>query len=385
MNSQTKLTSLSSELPWQESFKDIQCYVDDQVTEVLGRLVSDSQFTSSLLTLFGASHSLINQLSELDNIDTIEEFQNWIEKRIFPFIASTYEQFSVSGLGNLDKKQSYIFISNHRDIVMDPLLLNQALRSEGFSTANCAIGDNLLKHPSANDLALLNRCFKIFRSLKSPRAVLSAMKNQSAYIQFLHFSRIENIWIAQKEGRAKDNIDKTNPALIKMLGLSKPSDYSTEQYYELLNIVPVCFSYEWDPCDIDKARQLNNQQDDQNYQKDTLDDLIATQKGLKGNKGRIHLHFGNPIVGGKTTENDEIKVLNHKIIAQEVDQVIQQNYKAYPVNFAAYKKIQGIAHESCPFDQQEVNNALKELELRLESCSSEVARRVYAAYAQVLL
>tara|TARA_R110001592_G_scaffold324870_1_gene604599 strand:+ start:4140 stop:5297 length:1158 start_codon:yes stop_codon:yes gene_type:complete len=385
MSSNTKLTPSSSVITWQESFRDIQCYVDDQVTEVLGRLVSDTQFTSSLLTLFGASHSLMNQLPELESIETINEFQNWIEKRIFPLIESTYEEFTVSGLDNLDKTQCYIFISNHRDIVMDPLLLNQALRSQGFSTANCAIGDNLLKHPSANDLALLNRCFKIFRSLKSPRAMLNAMKNQSAYIQFLHFNRNENIWIAQKEGRAKDNIDKTNPALIKMLGLSKPSDFLAEEYYEQLNIVPVCFSYEWDPCDIDKAHQLNNQQDDQNYQKNTLDDLVATQKGLKENKGRIHLHFGKSLVNDKLTADKESKKFDHKSVAEDIDQVIKQNYKAYPVNYAAYKKITGIAHENYPFDKQTVNKALKELESRLEGSSAEIARRVYTAYAQVLL
>jgi hypothetical protein len=214
--------------------------------------------------------------------------------------------------------------------------------------------------------------------------MLNAMKNQSAYIQFLHFNRKENIWIAQKEGRAKDNIDKTNPALIKMLGLSKLSDYTTEQYFELLNIVPVCFSYEWDPCDIDKARQLTNQQDDQNYQKNTLDDLIATQKGLKGNKGRIHLHFGD-VINKESLEITENKNLDHKTIAEAIDKVIKQNYKIYPVNYAAYKKTKGIPYEDCPFDKQEVNNALKELELHLESCSAEISRRVYTAYAQVLL
>ena len=374
----------SSDTPWQESFRDIQSYEDEQVVEALARLVSDSQFTSSLITLFDASDSLISQLPELEAINTIDEFQNWIEKRIFPLIESTYTDFSVSGLDSLDKRQSYTFISNHRDIVMDPLLLNRALRDQGFSTANCAIGDNLLKHPSANDLALLNRCFKIFRSLKSPRAILNAMKNQSAYIQFLNFNRKENIWIAQKEGRAKDNIDKTNPALIKMLGLSKPLGYSTEECFELLNIVPVCFSYEWDPCDIDKARHLNNKQDDHNYQKDTLDDLIATQKGLKGNKGRIHLHFGEAI-NRNSIESGEDTNLDHKIIALEIDKVIKQNYKIYPVNYAAYKKIKGVAYEGCPFDKQEVNNALKELEGRLEGCSSDVSKRVYSAYAQALL
>jgi hypothetical protein len=267
---------------------------------------------------------------------------------------------------------------------MDPLLLNQALRSQGFSTANCAIGDNLLKHPSANDLALLNRCFKIFRSLKSPRAMLNAMKNQSSYIQYLRFSKNENVWIAQKEGRAKDNIDKTNPALIKMLGLSRPTEYSLEAYYESLNIVPVCFSYEWDPCDVDKARQLTNQQDNQNYQKDALDDLIATQKGLKGHKGHIHLHFGDVINKNNLKAKEDI-TLDHKIIAVEIDRIIKQNYKIFPVNYAAYKKIKGTAYEGCPFDKQEINNALKELESRLDSCSPEIVRRVYTAYAQVLL
>lgn len=384
MNSQTKSTQINIDTSFLESFREIQCYVDDQVSDVLKRLVSDSQFTSSLLTLFGASQTLVNKLPELEMIDSVDEFQNWIEKHIFPFIETTYESFTVSGLEHLDKNKSYIFISNHRDIVMDPLMVNQALRRNGFSTANCAIGDNLLKHPSANDLALLNRCFKIFRSLKSPRAILNAMKNQSSYIQFLRFHQNENIWIAQKEGRAKDNIDKTNPALIKMLSLSKPSDMALDEYYESLNIVPVCFSYEWDPCDIDKARQLSRQQDEQNYQKDALDDLIATQKGLKENKGRIHLHFGD-VISRNTLPYSHEQVLDHKAIATEIDRIIKTNYKLYPVNFAAYKKVKGTAYENCPYDKQAINTALKELETRIENCSPEIAKRVLTAYAQVLL
>lgn len=383
MNAPSKLILSSSDAPWQESFRDIQSYSDEQVPEALARLLSDSQFTSGLFSLFGSPNSLTEQLPELEKITTIDGFQNWIEQRIFPLIKSSYTDFSVTGLDNLDKAQSYTFISNHRDIVMDPLMLNQALRHEGFSTANCAIGDNLLKHPSANDLALLNRCFKIFRSIKSPRAILNAMKNQSAYIQYLHFNQKENTWIAQKEGRAKDNIDKTNPALIKMLGLSKPSGFTSEEYFELLNIVPVCFSYEWDPCDTDKACQLTSQQDDQNYQKNTLDDLIATEKGLKGSKGQIHVHFGEAIHKDSLI-SDESSNVDHKTIAVTIDKVIKQNYKIYPVNYAAYKKVKGSSHDECPFDKQDVNHALKKLEKRVETCSSEVARRVYTAYAQVL-
>lgn len=379
MTSSKKSILSGSDTPWQESFRDIQCYDDDHVKPALTRLIDDPDFTPGLFQAFSASHSLKNTLANLKKTDTINGLQNWIEAHIFPLVELSYEQFSVSGLDTLDKHKPYIFISNHRDIVMDPLLLNKALRSASFSTAHCAIGDNLLMHPFANDLALLNRCFKVFRSLKSPRAMLKAMKNQSAYIQYLHFNKNEHIWIAQKEGRAKDNIDKTNPALIKMLGLCKPKELALDEYLEQLNIVPVSFSYEWDPCDIDKAQQLSDQQTDQGYQKEALDDLIATQKGLKGYKGHIHLHFGNPI---KT--NETLTELNHKIIADEIDRVILNNYRTYPVNYAAYKKINGTAHTDCPFDKQAIITAQKKLEQRLSPYSEEIAQRVYTAYAQVL-
>ena len=369
-----------SDTPWQESFSDIQCYGDHHVNGVLTKLIEDPHFTPNLFKLFSASHVLKGTLNHLKTIDSIDTLQNWIESHIFPLVELSYKQFSISGLDKLDKDQIYIFISNHRDIVMDPLLLNQALRSEGFSTANCAIGDNLLTHPFANDLALLNRCFKVFRSLKSPRAMLNAMKNQCAYIQYLHFNKKEHIWIAQKEGRAKDNIDKTNPALIKMLGLCKPKEIDLNNYLEQLNIVPVCFSYEWDPCDIDKAKQLNNQQTDNAYQKDAMDDFIATQKGLKGYKGYIHLHFGGAIKRDKT-----LTTLDHRVIAEELDRSIRSNYQVYPVNYAAYKKIKGSSHKSCNFDKQEVNLAQKKLEKRLEQYSPDIAKRVYEAYAQVLI
>ncbi len=369
----------SSDTPWQESFSDIQCYEDHHVNGALIRLIEDPHFTPNLFKLFSASNVLKSTLVHLKTIDSIDALQNWIEAHIFPLVELSYEQLSISGLDKLDKGRSYIFISNHRDIVMDPLLLNRALRSAGFSTAHCAIGDNLLTHPFANDLALLNRCFKVFRSLKSPRAMLNAMKNQCAYIQYLHFNKNEHIWVAQKEGRAKDNIDKTNPALIKMLGLCRPKALALDDYLEQLNIVPVCFSYEWDPCDIDKAQQLNNQQSDHAYQKDALDDLIATQKGLKGYKGHIHLHFGKAI-----NKNERLPSLDHKVVAEEIDRSIHNNYRIYPVNYAAYKKVNGATHESCPFDKQDVDKAQIRLEKRLAPYSAEIARRVYAAYAQVL-
>lgn len=365
---------------WQESFKEIQCYQNSEVQVVIQRLLEDNFFLDIIRQLFSAFNVPINnQLIALANIEKVSDFQDWVEATVFPLIEKRYEQFSVTGLSDLDSSKAYIFISNHRDIVMDPLLLNKALRTHSFSTANCAIGDNLLQHPSACDLALLNRCFKIFRSIKSPRAILKAMKVQSLYIQFLRFNKEENIWIAQKEGRAKDNIDKTNPALIKMLGLAKPKEDLTHDYLTELNIVPVSFSYEWDPCDIDKAIELAAQSENSNYLKDKLDDFNAAKKGLEGNKGNIHIHFGKSIAS-KTPQS-----LDHKVVAEMIDQSILHNYKLFPVNYAAYKKLNRELPLNCPFNKQEINTASKALDERLENSNEDITKRVLQAYAQAIL
>ena len=366
-----------SSCEWQESFKEIQCYQNSEVNAVIQRLLKDDYFLAIIDQLFSAFNEPLNkQLETLAQIKKVADLQDWIEETVFPLIEQRYDQFSVSGLSDLDTSNAYIFVSNHRDIVMDPLLLNKALRAHAFSTANCAIGDNLLQHPSAHDLALLNRCFKIFRSIKSPRAILKAMKVQSSYIQFLRFNKTENIWIAQKEGRAKDNIDKTNPALIKMLGLAKPKDKDIHDYLTQLNIVPVSFSYEWDPCDIDKSIELAAQHENSNYAKDKFDDFIAAKKGLEGNKGKIHIHFGQEI------SSQTSKTLDHKVVADLIDQSIHQNYMLFPVNYAAYKKLNRDLPSDCPFSKQEINAASKTLDDRLDGVNDDISKRVLKAYSQ---
>lgn len=378
----TSTTNITSE--WQEIFKEIQCYQDDEVNSVLLRLLKDKQFRSIITLLFSSSNKLEHQLDSLAEINSVVQLQSWVASNIFPLVAKSYGQFTVSGLSDLDPNMPYVFISNHRDIIMDPLLLNRALLGSGFSAANCAIGDNLLSNPCSNDLALLNRCFKIFRSIRSPRAILKAMKTQSAYIQHLHFNKHENIWIAQKEGRAKDNIDKTNPALIKMLGLARPKQIEISEYLSRLNIVPVSFSYEWDPCDIDKATELEALNTNENYTKADMDDFIATKKGIEGQKGNIDIHFG------KVISEHDTQMLEHKSVSEIIDQAIQKNYHHYPVNFAAYKKVTGSmpklvnSKTKNSYTKQEINQAGKQLEARLENQNNSVAKRVYQAYAQTL-
>ena len=157
MNAQPRLSLLHTDCQWQESFLAIQAYQDDQVAPAIQRLKQDHSLLANLNELFPSETGLDSALTKLDGIDSVDALQNWIEQYVLPLIGRSYANFSISGLDQLDPKQAYIFISNHRDIVMDPLLLNQALRGHGFGSANCAIGDNLLLHPSSNDLALLNR------------------------------------------------------------------------------------------------------------------------------------------------------------------------------------------------------------------------------------
>ncbi len=371
------LKAVSFATQWQESFKEIQCYEDSHVNEKLLALLKDKELISTIRELFSSdSQSKPIPFEQLRDVHSVEAFQSWVANCLLPIIETSYQALSVSGLDQLEPSVPYLFISNHRDIVMDPLILNKALRENGFSASNCAIGDNLLKHPAANDLALLNRCFKVFRSLKSPRAMLKAMRTQSEYIRYLHYAKKCNIWIAQKEGRAKDNIDKTNPALIKMLGLSRPKDYSLSDYLSGLNIVPVCFSYEWDPCDIDKAREIINTEHNTSYQKDHLDDFISTKKGLSEYKGKIHVDFGSPLA--IHTSQD------HKDVANLIDERIQNAYRHFPINYVCYKRIHARPTLDSDFSKQELNQSAKQLDDRLKGVSSDIRKRVYMAYSQVL-
>lgn len=369
--------SIYSQYLWQTEFESICSFADQHVEPILKELSSNKELKSILNGLFFDSAVNSPEISEwfheLGKLNSIEAFQSWIQSRIFPLIEASYNNLTVEGIDQLDPDRAYIFISNHRDIVMDPLLLNLTLRENGFSSAHCAIGDNLLVSPIANNLARLNLCFKVIRSLKSPKAILKAMKLQSAYIAHQHFELNNNIWIAQKEGRSKDNIDKTNPALIKMLGLCRPKALLPGSFYNELNIVPVCYSYEWDPCDVDKARQLEAASNG-GYTKSHEDDFSAVKKGLSGAKGDIHLKFGQPIYAA----NED---LSHGLIADKIDQFIHNNYQIYPINIAAYKKLFPNDQTDSPFDKSTLNLSRKLLEKKLETEEDKVQQRVLKAYA----
>ncbi|PIE38989.1 MAG: cytochrome C oxidase Cbb3 [Gammaproteobacteria bacterium] len=328
-----------------------------------------------------ASEASMTVLKEsMKQADTVSEFQ-LVEKRFLSDVLSgMLNQVTVFGLENLSKQQNHLFISNHRDIVLDPLVLNWALLKNGFATCHCAIGDNLLAEESGKRLARLNHCFAVMRSIRSPRAMVAAMKVQSAYIRHIRFNQSAPVWIAQREGRSKDNTDKTNPALLKMLALAKPREMSFTSYIRRLNIVPVSLSYEWDPCDIQKAEQVCSEQLG-SYKKTGNEDLQAVKAGITGEKGQIHCQFNAGF--NKHLEEE----LNHLEVAARLDHAIHHGYRLFPVNIAACELIK---HPLPPttghaFTNEQINSARAALEKRIENQPDMIQNRIKKSYAQPAL
>jgi len=199
-----------------------------------------------------------------------------------------------------------------------------------MGTVRIAIGDNLLTKPYASDLMRLNKSFLVNRSETAPKKLLVALKKLSAYIHFSIADEKANIWIAQREGRAKDGLDRTEPAIIKMITLAKPKDVSFADYIRSLRIVPVSISYEWDPCDIAKANELHAKRSQGSYQKGEHEDVQSIALGISGFKGHVHVAFGDVL-------EDEFQ--DADAVAAELDRQILKNYRLHATNYAAHELV----------------------------------------------
>ena len=236
-------------------------------------------------------------------------------------VDSTTDGVELVGFDKLDKNKGYLFISNHRDISLDPAFIDLALFLSGQNTVRIAIGDNLLRMPAATSLMRLNRSFIVRRSIEAPREKLKALTHLSNYIG-LSIEEAISIWIAQREGRAKDGNDKTEDAVLKMISLygrQKKQDF--KEYMSSLNIVPVSITYEYDPNDLAKAKELYEKEKNGEYKKDEFEDIDTITRGIRGYKGHVKLVAGEPISGG--FENAEE-------LSAMIDKFIWNNYELYP-------------------------------------------------------
>ena len=324
-------------------FDDIRPYNDDEVKPTITRLLEDNEFLMAIgrFRFPWAPEWLLYTVKPLiqyflkrqsASIQTVDDLQIIVQRYMGHMSDDTMSGLHVSGTENLREGQPYLFISNHRDIAMDPALLCLALYRNQHKTLRIAIGNNLLTKPYVSDLMRLNKCFIVNRSATAPREKFKAAKHLSAYIHSSIIDDKANVWIAQREGRAKNGLDRTNSAVISMLGLSKPKNISLSDYVAALNIVPVSISYEYDPCDEAKAKELYSHSEFGEYAKEEHEDASSIAKGIVGFKGNVHIHFGEVLKGDYQSTDD---------VVTEIDEAIIRNYHVHPSNMVAYCLLHG--------------------------------------------
>lgn len=370
-------------------FDDIRPYNDDEVRPTLLRLLEDNEFIDTILKLkfpkfkrlaAAFARPLVRSAlkREVKGVETVAGFQAKIESYLGRNLDETTTSLTTSGLDQLDKDKAYLFISNHRDIAMDPALVNWVLYQNGFQTLRIAIGDNLLTKPFASDLMRLNKSFIVNRSAKSPRDKLKAAKKLSQYIHHSLTEDNANIWIAQREGRAKDSLDITNRAIISMLMLNKPKPMAFGEYLGSLNIVPVSISYEFDPCDVAKARELTIKAETGSYEKAQHEDVQSIATGIMGFKGNVHVAFGQPF----GTDFEDVEA-----VATMLDNEIARRYVLQPTNCIAQCIESGqapampVGEAQQTFDAGEYASIQASFEERLKACPEAYRKAFLSIYS----
>lgn len=360
-----------------EQFDDIRPYSDQEVRPILDRLLQDQQLLSALvhfsypslaMSLGGFLRPLTRFLLQckLSGVSDVRGLQHVIAPYIERVIKKTTSDVTWTGLDALESDKAYLFLSNHRDIVMDSAFVNYGLYGRGMDTMRVAIGDNLLGRPYVSDLMRLNKSFIVKRSLVSLRQKLAAYQKLSAFINH-SIETNHSVWIAHREGRAKDGNDRTDSAIIKMLYMSqKGKGHSLGEVMERLRIVPVSIAYEYDPCDQRKANELQLRSDHGNYDKAEDEDLKSIATGIEGWKGHVHVAFGQPL----GTEFDSAVD-----VAREVDKQIHTLYHLHSSNYISHDllcerqgghKITGWEQQFSGDDLDEKRNTFRD---RLNACS----------------
>ena len=373
------------------SFDHIRPYNDQEVAPVLQRLCADPDFLNIILryrfpTLADNLGWLLRPLiawrlrREVADITDVTALQTRVASYVEHSVKKATDGISFSGIDNIRADLPHLYLANHRDIVMDPAYVNYALYQAGIATPRLAIGDNLLQKPFVADLMRLNKSFIVPRSVTGRREKLEAFQQLSGYINHSLLEDRCSIWIAQAEGRAKDGDDRTDSAILKMFHISQ-RDLEFGPAVARLNLTPVAISYEYDPCDLDKARELYIRATTGSYQKQPGEDDASIAKGITGYKGRVHVHFASPI----TTGFEDAKTL-----AAQIDQVIWQGYRLFPVHYLAWQQWQdrdqslAVPAIEAVYSAAEIARAKDIWQQRLQQCPAEHLPWLVMQYANPL-
>lgn len=338
------MTDTAMAIDSQDPWADIRPYQDDEVAEVLARLAGNRELLDALTRyrlprLSRLAPPLARAVAafairrETRDVNSVRDFQQRVAYYMNRMIRTSTDDFRVDGLERLAPDTAYLFVGNHRDISLDPAFVNYALHTAGRDTVRIAIGDNLLKKPYVTDLMRLNKSFIVPRALRGKRAMLAAYQLLSEYIRHSILVDNHSIWMAQREGRAKDGIDRTDPAIIKMMTMARRREDRQAAIGEAiaeLRIVPVSISYEYDPCDLQKARELHAIHTRGQYEKSEFEDIRSIVAGITGHKGRVQLRFGEPLDSRFDTP---------EAAAEEIDRQVVTGYHLFPSHYLALEAL----------------------------------------------
>lgn len=360
-----------------EQFDEIRPYQDAEVNVAIKRLMKHPGFKGVLDYLFeGEDIQALNaKIRSINNVDQFQKFFSY--PTVENIVRKTSDGLTYSGEEGLDPDKPYLFVANHRDIVLDAAIMQYLLAKHGYKTSQITFSENLMMDQLLMDMGKLNKMFTFFRGGSKISQYRNAMIN-SAYINFVLKQKKESIWIAQRNGRTKNGDDRTQTGLVKMLSLG--SEQTCDSLADL-NIVPVSISYEKEPCDIHKVRELYMDSREK-YVKAPKEDLMSILSGITGDKGRIHFTFGkvmNPFLKGLKEEGLHDNEVIEKI-AREIDRQIHMGYKLWPSSYIAADLLKGKDHFKAYYNDDDLMEFKANMEAKiatLKGINSEEASEIF--------
>ena len=346
-----------------KQFDAIRPFEPEELPEVFERLIADEQFRSVIGVVF-PNIPFEGIAQKMRQCKTNLDFQVAFCYGFLKDLLSKASKGCDIDVSNVDITRRYTFVSNHRDIVLDSALLDVLLIDAGFkTTCEIAIGDNLLAAPWIKDLVRVNKSFIVERSA-GVREMLMSSKRMAEYMHYVIEKKNDNVWIAQREGRAKDSNDRTQPSILKMMAMGGTGNI-IERLMQL-HIVPLAISYEYDPCDFLKAMEFQLKRDVEGWKKTKQEDVISMRTGIMGYKGRIHYHAA-PCIDDflKTLDPDMPKGELFDTIAAYMDKQIHANYQLFPCNYIAADMLAGNDNLAANYTAEDKAAFEKYLESRL--------------------
>lgn len=362
------------------NFDSIRPFYDAEVNAAL-KSVANHPMMKALMNFTFPDQPEEVWMAQLEHTHSIRDFQcNFVYHSIQQVLERSSEGITTSGFEKLDPNTAYLFISNHRDIILDTSLLNCALFEHGLIMTASAIGDNLVQKAFLHTLSRLNRNFLVQRNLP-PRELLMASKHMSEYIARLLRRENRSVWIAQREGRTKDGNDQTQQGVLKMLAMGS-NEANLMDYFKKVRIVPVSISYEYDPTDALKMPRLLAEANNEKYIKEKNEDFLTLLSGIMGQKKRIHMHVGDVLASEIDIIKSGFDIPQKQIqaLAQVLDEAIIQGYKLWPTNFIAYDLLNKTNTYADRYTEKEKELFERRLEIRIDEANPVLLEGFLAMY-----